>query len=129
MKLCRGIYYLEWEHQISFPDIIKQTARISVLKFDFNLFCSFYQSFILHKPAKCSVFSPYNDVISECSIFSSIYGLYITITKTCLYNFDPLKPHFYIVKLGFTVVYIIFLISAQKQRLWVLVGTASPRRF
>ena len=33
------------------------------------------------------------------------------ITKTCLYNFDPLKPHFYIVKLGFTGVYIIFLIS------------------
>ena len=32
---------------------------------------------------------------------------------TCLYNFDPLKPHFYIVKLGFTGVYIIFLISAQ----------------
>ena len=30
-----------------------------------------------------------------------------------LYNFDPLKPHFYIVKLGFTGVYIIFLISAQ----------------
>ena len=35
------------------------------------------------------------------------------ITKTNLYNFDPLKPHFYIVKLGFTGVYIIFLISAQ----------------
>ena len=35
------------------------------------------------------------------------------ITKTYLYNFDPLKPHFYIVKLGFTGVYIIFLISAQ----------------
>ena len=29
--------------------------------------------------------------------------------ETCLYNFDPLKPHFYIVKLGFTGVYIIFL--------------------
>ena len=39
---------------------------------------------------------------------------YLLITKTCLYNFDPLKPHFYIVKLGFTGVYIIFLISAQK---------------
>ena len=37
---------------------------------------------------------------------------FFTITKTYLYNFDPLKPHFYIVKLGFTVVYIIFLISA-----------------
>ena len=35
------------------------------------------------------------------------------ITKTCLYSFDPLKPHFYIVKLRFTGVYIIFLISAQ----------------
>ena len=33
--------------------------------------------------------------------------------KTCLYNFDPFKPHFYIVKLGFTGLYIIFLISAQ----------------
>ena len=38
------------------------------------------------------------------------------ITKTCLYNFDPLKPHFYLVKLGFTGVFIIFL---QKHRLWV----------
>ena len=28
-------------------------------------------------------------------------------------NIDPLKPHFYMVKLGFTGVYIIFLISAQ----------------
>ena len=35
------------------------------------------------------------------------------ITKTSLYNTDPIKPHFYIVKLGFTGVYIIFLISAQ----------------
>ena len=33
----------------------------------------------------------------------------LLITKTYLYNFDPLKSHFYIVKLGFTGVYIIFL--------------------
>ena len=39
------------------------------------------------------------------------YVLYIT--KPRLFNFDPIKPHFYIVKLGFTRVYIIFLISAQ----------------
>ena len=38
---------------------------------------------------------------------------YLFITKTCLYNFDPLKPHFYVVKLGFTGVNIIFLISVQ----------------
>ena len=42
------------------------------------------------------------------------------VTKTCIYNFDPLKPHFYIVKLGFTGVYFIFLISSQKHWLWVL---------
>ena len=46
----------------------------------------------------------------------------------------PLKPHFYIVyfyivKLGFTGIYTIFLISAEKHRLWVLVRTASLRRF
>ena len=35
------------------------------------------------------------------------------ITKTRLYKSDPLEPHFYIVKLGFTGVYISFLISAQ----------------
>ena len=59
----------------------------------------------------------------------SFFFVSFVITKTCLYNFDPLKPHFYIVKLGFTGVYIIFLISAEKHRLWVLVRTASPRRF
>ena len=36
------------------------------------------------------------------------------ITKTRLYNLDPLQPHFNIAKLGFTGVYINFLISAQK---------------
>ena len=51
------------------------------------------------------------------------------IRKTCLCNADPLKPHFYIVKLGFTGVYIIFLISAQKHNLWVFVRTASLSSF
>ena len=46
------------------------------------------------------------------------------ITKTCLYYFDPLKPHFYTVKLGFTGVYVIFLIFARKHRLVVLIRTA-----
>ena len=51
------------------------------------------------------------------------------ITKTYLYKFDPLKPHFYIVKLGFIGVHTIFLISAQNHRLWVLVRTTSTKRF
>ena len=40
--------------------------------------------------------------------YTSLY-----ITKTCLYNLDPLKPHFYIIKLGFIGVYIIFLILLE----------------
>ena len=36
-----------------------------------------------------------------------------SITKTCLYNFHPFKPHFYIVTLVCTGVYIIFLISVK----------------
>ena len=41
-------------------------------------------------------------------------GFSRSITKTCLYNFDPLKPHFYIIKLGFTGVYIIFFLFLLK---------------
>ena len=37
----------------------------------------------------------------------------VIITKTRIYNIDPLKPYFYRVKLGFTGVYIIFRISAK----------------
>ena len=51
-------------------------------------------------------------IVSLIFVFISVRNT-LHITKTCLYNFDPLKPHFYIVKLGFTGVYIIFLISAQ----------------
>ena len=52
-------------------------------------------------------------------------SLRYSITKTYLYNFDPLKPHIYIVKLGFTGVYIIVLISTPKHRLWVEVVLTS----
>ena len=62
------------------------------------------------------------------SIFRSPINDNLHITKTRLHNFDLLNL-FYMVKLGFTGVYIIFLISAQKHRLWVLVRTASVRQF
>ena len=50
-----------------------------------------------------------SDADPVCSHRGSVIYL---ITKTYLYNSDPLKPHFYIVNLGFIGVYIIFLISA-----------------
>ena len=44
-----------------------------------------------------------------------VASLAADIMKTCLYNFNPLKPHFYMVKLGFTQVYIIYLILLKNR--------------
>ena len=55
-------------------------------------------------------------MLLECCFmvsFRASQHLTAVITKTFLYNVDPLKPHFYIVKLGFSGVYIIFVISAK----------------
>ena len=60
--------------------------------------------------------------------FRSVCAFAQSITKMYVYNFDPLKPHFYTVKLGFTGVYIIFSYFCLKHRMWVLVRTASSRR-
>ena len=50
-------------------------------------------------------------IILQYNVINTYY--HESITKTYLYNFYPLKPRFYIVKLGFTGVNIIFLITAQ----------------
>ena len=47
--------------------------------------------------------------------------------RTCI--FLPHEPHFYILKLEFTVVFTIFYYFCLKYRLWILVRTASPRWF
>ena len=87
--------------------------------------CAVKQKFFLQSSMSQNDLLPFDYIKGNASVikYSDI------ITKTYLYKFDPFKPHFYIVKLGFTGVYIIFLISAQNHRLWVLVRTASPRRF
>ena len=50
--------------------------------------------------------------------------LYLSSRKHAYIILTPLKPHIYIVKLGFTGVYII----SAKHRLWVLVRATLPRR-
>ena len=57
------------------------------------------------------------DVANERTKCRKYSEAVLVITKTYLYDFYPFKPHFYIVKLGFKGVYVIFLISAQKHRL------------
>ena len=66
----------------------------------------------------CIVFQRANKILIRlCTIVTSRKHAYIILT--------PLNQ-FYIVKLGFTRVYIIFLIFAQKHRLWY--SLESPRR-
>ena len=57
------------------------------------------------------------------------FVVFCFITKTYLYNFDPLKPHFYIEKTGVYRGVHYFSYFCSKNRLWVLVRTASSRRF
>ena len=65
----------------------------------------------ISESAKIIAYVTYNYLL-HCIWKSRAPRIYF-ITKTCLYNFDPHKPHFYVVKLGFTGVNIIFLISDQ----------------
>ena len=50
---------------------------------------------------------PKYDQMQLQMVIQCIYDQHIMLT--CLCNVHPLTPHFYIVKLGFTGVYIIFL--------------------
>ena len=67
---------------------------------------------------KCCIFCQANKCLWACSQCADSDHPGHSIMKTCLYIFDPFKPHFYIVKLGFTGVYIIFLIFAQNIDCW-----------
>ena len=60
------------------------------------------------------------------SVFDRILFM-ISITKICLYNFDPLKLLYR--KTGVYRGIHYFSYFCSKHRLWVLVRTASPRRF
>ena len=52
-----------------------------------------------------------------------IIGSNVAITKPRLYIFDPLQPHFYVVKLGFTRYTLFSLFVLKKHRLWVRGGS------
>ena len=77
----------------------------------------------------CTVFCNafYDNSVSGWWIIDQ--GLYII--KTCLYSFDPLEPHFYTVKLGFTLIFLFLLrnihygYSLKPPRRWVLTSTHS----
>ena len=85
-----------------------------------SLYCPRKNAWVLSYPLSTQrkLWSDWMDAQVNLKVFAG------RITKTCLMILTPLNPFFYIVKLGFTGVYSIFIISAQKHRLWVLVRTA-----
>ena len=82
---------------------------------------SFVMKYTLHDPNwEClNTVSSTNSDLQQCDF---IFAEYIMLTRPC--NLHHLTFHFYIVKLGFTGIYI-FLIFALIYRSWVLVRTAS----
>ena len=111
--------------QVIAPTVTNATIqyRLLILKVfvaTLLMFLQYFFTFHCHSmpwivnPQTC----PFSDVVFPSLLLRSsrswFFHCYLqTFTKTCLYSFDPLKPHFYIVKLGFKGVYIIFLISVQ----------------
>ena len=64
----------------------------------------------MNKPCfECDMDLDKSKILVDLAFFSSV----LVIMKTCLYKFDPIKLHFYIVKLGFTEVYFIFLFLSK----------------
>ena len=57
----------------------------------------------------CPFLLPLGDWEGLRFVIKALPGLFL-LPFLCLYNFDPLKPHLYMIKLGFTGVYIIFLV-------------------
>ena len=124
--MWEAVYYLNDNLQKAAKNILHTKAIIKDAKYKREIFGRELRYICRCDPTinnetyaeRGSIFTYYK----SSPVFSVL--LVRTITKTRLYNFDPLKPHFFIVKLGFTGVYIIFFfISAQKHRLWVLVRT------
>ena len=102
-KLC--ILQGPWLSKKAHSEDSRQPARM-------NLHCAH----IFEAPNDDSIQNPRSliRVIVVCmKKLCILQGPWLSITKTYLYNFDPLNPHFYIEKLGFTGVYIIFLISSK----------------
>ena len=91
---------------------MKALYFVFISRFFFFLFFFFFflRKVLVFLPCACFFIYFFFSVFVN---FQFSFVLPCSITKTCLYNFDPLQPHLYIVKLGFTGVYIIFHISAQ----------------
>ena len=104
---------------LPYMDYITKTLQCNILQFFSR--CKIKDNFQMKNVDFSSSFC------SKRRLWVHVRTASVTKTSPCIE--DPLTPHFYIVKLGFTGVYIVFLIFAQKHRMWVLVRTAPQSMF
>ena len=116
---CTKHIHLGMKFSKMHSEILKLLTYFNYCRYDDLLFLIIRDTKYHHRWSKCLNFRYVSEVRylkkkkKHKKKTDNQNGSAFGITKTYLYNFDPLKPHFYIVKLGFTGVYIIFLISAQ----------------
>ena len=124
---------------------IKQAFHYCILTKDFTVNCKSFQTRI-REPAFNTLrtkhqlgYSVHTKNYDTCGVmglgivieYQANKFRYIVTSGKHVRAINPLKPHFYIVKLGVCrgIPTCISLIFAPKHRLWVLVRTASARRF
>ena len=71
------------------------------------------QTSLIHNLTSLKNFLSYWDTLLRLFGLIILYGCFVNIRKTCPCNEYPLKPHFYIVKLGYAGVYLFFLFLLQ----------------
>ena len=84
--------------------------------------CCFHVSWYTHDQERILSSFLSNYCVVKLITCTVTYGIAVDIRKTFPWNIYPITPHFYIQKTGIPNVFIF----DPKQRLWVLVRTASP---
>ena len=118
---------------------VSYLSSIFTIKLSFCVFllaCSIRGADILSQQ-QCQHYSLTHANCKYTSYHNFSWCVELTIRITCPCNIYPLKPHFYIEKVGyavfsfliFTFLIFTFLIFPPKHRVWVLVRTAAARQF
>ena len=89
---------------------------------NFSMYQNAPSTFLLPVAHISNFFNPHMVIVK-------FYAGYFLSYPTHFWLWWTLKPNFYIIKLGFRGIYIISLISALKNRSWVLVRIFSSIRF
>ena len=94
----RGGYSVE----VVFVSLLKRGLFLKEIIWDSSCLYLFRKSLMCRKANRKSTLQKKKKrCIPKCRVLERNVSFMFNIMKTCLYNFDPLKPHFNIGKLGY----------------------------